>query len=475
MSSLYPANPVVLVDDEKNSLEVHKFALESAGISNVVKCSDSREVMSLVMKEDCEVMVLDLLMPHVSGDKLLKSITADFPDIPVIMTTAVYDLDMAVQCMKQNAFDYIIKPVEASRFVSAVKRAVELRELRRENDSLKACLFSKELKNPDVFEAIVTCNQKMISIFQYVEAIAKTPYPILITGETGVGKELLPRAAHELSGRTGELVAVNVAGLDDNVFSDTLFGHKKGAFTGADEERRGLIEKASGGTLLLDEIGDLGKKTQVKLLRLLEGGQYYPLGSDVMKLSDARIIVSTNRDLAKLVEQGDFRQDLYHRLSVHKINIPPLRDRADDLPFLINHFIDEAANTLGKEKPKAPVALVSFLSTYHFPGNVRELQRMVMEAVSMHTSGELSMEHFLKAVSVDDLNYGKWNAVELAHLEKGEERGCFSGLFGGRFPTIKEVEHALIQEAMARTNKNQSLAAQLLGLSRSTLSKRLKA
>ena len=338
----FPALPVLLVDDEAQFLFSASLSLNSEGIDNVIQCQDSREVMSILSEEDFSVVVLDMLMPHLSGWDLLPTIVRDFPDIPVIIITAVNEVKTAVDCMKEGTFDYLVKPVDKVRLVTTVQRAIEVRELRDENTRLKDYLLSDKLEQPDVFSEIITQNPVMRSIFQYIEAIAANPLPVLITGETGVGKELVAKALHRLSGRTGDLVTVNVAGLDDHLFADTLFGHKKGAFTGADTARDGLVEQASGGTLFLDEIGDLSVESQVKLLRLLQEGKYYPLGEDVPKLTDARIIVATNRDIDSLMKAETFRRDLYYRLQTHHIHVPPLRDRRDDLPLLVEHFLDKA-------------------------------------------------------------------------------------------------------------------------------------
>jgi DNA-binding NtrC family response regulator len=278
--------------------------------------------------------------------------------------------------------------------VSATRRAVEIRELQRENQLLKTHMLSNKLNSPEAFSEIVTNSAAMRSIFQYVEAIAASPRPVSITGETGVGKELIARAVHRLSQRDGAFVPVNVAGLDDTVFADTLFGHKKGAFTDAREARNGLVEKASGGTLFLDEIGDLNTTAQVKLLRLLQEGEYFPLGSDMAKRSDARMVVATNQDLDVLQSSGKFRKDLYYRLCDHQIQIPPLRDRREDLAVLAEHFLEKASKTLKRKKPTPPEELITLLSTYHFPGNVRELESMVFDAVSSHKSGKLSLDIF---------------------------------------------------------------------------------
>ncbi|MDH3358853.1 MAG: sigma-54 dependent transcriptional regulator, partial [Desulfobacteraceae bacterium] len=340
--SVYPEFPVILVDDEEQALDSFEIALRSANMNHFVRVQDSRDVMPTLSGREVEVMLLDLRMPHVSGEELLLKVNSDFPEIPVIIITGANDVETAVKCMKHGAFDYMVKPVEKSRLVSGVRRALELRELQKENRLLKAHVLFDKLQHPEAFSEIVTNSAGMRSIFQYVEAISKSPRPVLITGETGVGKELVAKAVHALSHREGDFIPVNVAGLDDNIFSDTLFGHKKGAFTGAEQARSGLIEQASGGTLFLDEIGDLSAPSQVKLLRLLQDGDFFPLGSDVAKGSNARIIVATNQDLDRLKSSGRFRKDLYYRLCDHHIHVPPLRERLEDLTILVEHFLEKA-------------------------------------------------------------------------------------------------------------------------------------
>ena len=246
----------------------------------------------------------------------------------------------------------------------------------------------------DEFSDIVTADKKIRSIFRYMNAIKKSPEPVLVTGETGVGKDLIARAVHKVSKLDGEFVAVNVAGLDDHMFTDTLFGHLRGAFTGADKKRAGLIEKAKGGTLFLDEIGDLSHASQVKLLELLQSGTYYPIGSDSQKTSDARIVVATNRDLYEMQSKGEFRKDLYYRLSVHHIDIPPLRKRTDDIPVLFEHFLEMAATAQSMRKPTYVADLIPALKKHSFPGNVRELRAMVFNAVSSAGGNVLSAASF---------------------------------------------------------------------------------
>jgi len=372
-----------------------------------------------------------------------------------------------VTAMKEGARDYFVKPVDSTTLVNGIRRAMELSEIRRENTLLKRHLLSPRLLHPEAFAEIITGNREMLALFQYVEAVAGTQQPILITGETGVGKELLARAIHRLSGRQGEFVPVNIAGLDDNLFSDTLFGHLKGAFTGATEPRRGLIEQAADGTLFLDEIGELSPASQVKLLRLLQEREYFPLGADVPKYTNARIVVATNRRLDDLRDSASFRDDLFYRLRTHHVAIPPLRERLDDLPLLVAHFVKRAAASLGKRVPPVPRELFVLLRNYPFPGNVRELEGMVYNAVSVHTTGMLSLKTFEKIIGP---SAGRTNAKRL----RAEDRALWLPPSMYPLPTIDEARQMLIEEALHRTDGNHTLAAKLLGITRQTLHRHLK-
>jgi DNA-binding NtrC family response regulator len=467
MTSLYPQLPVLMVDDEVQALNSFELVLRSASVNHILRCQDSRQVMAIFSGQEIEVMMLDLSMPHVSGEELLLSATKDYPEVPVIVITGSNDVDTAVACMKTGAFDYMVKPVEKSRLISGVKRAIELRELQRENKLLRAHVLSDTVEHPEAFSEMITSSPIMRSIFQYIESISMSPQPILVTGETGVGKELVAKSIHTLSQRKGAFVPVNVAGLDDNIFADTLFGHRKGAFTGADQARSGLVEQASGGTLFLDEIGDLSPASQVKLLRLLQDGEYFPLGSDVGNRSDARVVVATNQDVQALQESGKFRKDLYYRLCCHQIHIPPLHERREDLPILLDHFLGKASETLGKKKPTPPKELLTLLSTYRFPGNIRELQSVILDAVSYHKSGKLSMDVFKSYIRKKQPPPD----CDPKFLVPGENvLVCFSE----RLPTLRQTEQLLISEAMKRASGNQAIAAQLLGITRQALNKRLK-
>jgi len=467
---LHPLHPILIVDDEAAILLAIDTALQMAGINNTQTCQDSRQVMDLLAKQPVEVVLLDLTMPHVDGRELLDHVNREFPETPVIIVTGAMDVETAVRCMKSGAFDYVIKPVEVDRLMTAVHRAMAFRELKRENYALKQHILSDTLQKPEAFISIVTHNKKMLSIFQYIESIAQTSQPVMIRGETGVGKELIAGTLHELSGLQGSFVAVNVAGLDDNVFSDTLFGHVKGAYTSADRNRRGMIEQAAGGTLFLDEIGDLSSASQGKLLRLLQEGEYFPLGEDDPKRTDARIVASTNVDLWELQKAGQFRKDLNYRLRTHRIYIPPLRERIDDIPLLVDHFLNDAARELNKKTPAFPDELFTLLRAYPFPGNVRELQTLVFDAVSRHRGGILSLNVFKSHIQ-------RYQSREGSQLEKpvsstGGDLGLIT--FSTKLPTIKQAAQLLVAEAMKRANGNQSVAAGLLGITQQALSKRLK-
>jgi DNA-binding NtrC family response regulator len=465
--STYPHFPVMMVDDEAQAINSFEMTLRSASMNNFIRCHDSRDVMPLLASQEIEVILLDLRMPNISGEELLPMITGDSPEIPVVVITGSNDVDTAVKCMQHGAFDYMLKPVEKSRLIGGVKRAVELRELQRENQLLKAHVLSDQLEKPEAFSEIITVSTSMRSIFQYVEAIANSPRPVLITGETGVGKELVAKAVHTLSSREGDFLPVNVAGLDEHVFADTLFGHSKGAFTDARKARSGLIERAAGGTLFLDEIGDLSTTSQVKLLRLLQEGEFFPLGSDVAKRADARIVVATNQDLDALQSSRQFRKDLYYRLCGHQIHLPPLRRRREDLAVLVDHFLEKASKTLDKKKPTPPVELVTLLSTYHFPGNIRELESVIFDAVSNHTTGKLSMDLFKTHIT-------KKHPIPPADAAEPPHETSTIVSFSHQLPTLKQIEQLLIDEALKRSNGNQSIAALSLGISRQALNKRLK-
>lgn len=468
MNSLISSQlPILFIDDDPIVLQIQVTALESEGITNVLTLTDSRKTVQFLEETPVSIILLDLMMPHVSGLDLLPVLVRDFPHIPVIVMTSSDDIDTALRCIKAGAIDYLTKPVETERLLLSVDNALRVSVLSQENRKLREYLLYDCLDHPAAFDAIITSSKKMRAIFKYIEIVAKSDNPILITGETGVGKELIAKAIGTLSGRKGAFVTVNAAGLDDNMFSDTLFGHKKGSFTGADQPRDGLICTAAGGILFLDEIGDLNENSQIKLLRLIQEQEFYPVGSDVLKKTDARIIVATNHDLSKLIDSNKFRKDLYYRLCAHHIQIPPLRERREDIPILLDYFLEKYSKSLNKPKPVPSREVTALLSTYHFEGNVRELQALVSDAVARYTSGLLTLDCF---VTLADKDCTPINAELL--LPSKEVNDALYGYFG-RFPTLKEMEDYLTSSAMNLTSGNQRSAALLLGIARQTLSKRL--
>jgi len=467
MKEKSPASwPVFVVDDDPSVLHATAAVLHSAGVARIESIDDSRKLLPALERQPASTILLDLFMPHVTGNELLPEIVRLYPQLPIIVMTAAQDVETAVLSMKEGAFDYLVKPVEESRLVASVRHALEVQSLRREMGVLKHYLLSDCLQHGEAFAGIVTNSRKMRALFQYIEAVAISAEPVLISGETGAGKEMFAHALHKLSALPGPFVQVNVAGLDDTLFSDTLFGHRKGAFTGADENRAGLIAQANGGTLFLDEIGDLSMASQVKLLRLLQEHMYFPLGSDVARPSDARVVCATNHNLAQLMRQNQFRSDLFFRLSVHQVEVPPLRQHTEDLTLLLQHFLDEAAAAIRKPAPEPSNELITLLSNYHFPGNVRELRAMVFNAMALHRGGSvLAMDSFRQAIQRQQQLRADYPVAEAS-----------DGLpivIPGRFPTLDEVEEAMVAEALRRAKGNQGVAATLLGLSRPALNRRL--
>ncbi|MDP3480427.1 MAG: sigma-54 dependent transcriptional regulator [Desulfoprunum sp.] len=461
----YPTDPILVIDDEEAILLSVDTILQLAGLNNVLTCSDSRQVMAIVKQRNPSLILLDLNMPQINGETILEQLTSQYPHIPIIIITGRIDAQTAVNCMKSGAFDYIVKPVDENRLIASVKKSLQYSELHLENQVLKEQLREGSLKHPEVFDDIITNSPKMMLLFSYIESVATTSQPVLIRGETGTGKELIARAIHTLSGNPGEFIAVNVAGLDDNVFSDTLFGHVKGAFTGAESGRSGLIERAADGTLFLDEIGDLSHSSQIKLLRLLQEKEYMPLGQDANRISRARIIASTHVDLWELQQKELFRKDLHYRLRTHRIVLPPLRERKEDIGLLVEYFVHNASKSLEKAKPRLPQELFPLLESYHYPGNIRELQAMVFDALVQNKNGILPLTVFRNHISRAGEAEGKLQQTDM-------KNGVVVG-FATPFPTIKQATRMLIEEALHRAGNNQTTAATMLGITQQALSKRM--
>jgi len=481
---------VLVVDDTPQNLELLSELMTRDGYEVRPARSGGMALMS-AQPIPPDLILLDVMMPAMDGYEVCSRLKADerTRDVPVIFISALEESVDRVRAFEIGGVDFINKPFQAEEVLARVKTHLTLRrtqvrlenqkaqlereiaerkkteeELTKVHDSL-AGFLERKLRHPEVFKGIVSQSEKMRLVFQYIEALACSSEPVLIIGESGVGKELIAKAIHDVSQPKGPWVPVNSAGLDDNVFADTLFGHVKGAFTGADRSRAGMIEKAAGGTLFLDEIGDLSPLSQVKLLRLLQEKEYMPLGSDRTMEVTARIVVATNVNLEQKQKNGEFRKDLFYRLSTHQIEIPPLRERPEDIGGLLDHFLTEAAREMKKNKPTPPAELELLLANYPFPGNVRELRAMVFNAVSVHGGKKLSMDLFKRAMGLleKERNANQNELLEQPLLT-----------FHDRLPTLKAAADLLVIEAINRTKGNQSMAARLLGVTQPALSSRLK-
>lgn len=466
------AGRILCLDDDAAVLARLGRTLKFEGYAELGLFERPDELWAALEGEPALAVILDLAMPEADGYEILGELRARYPELPVIVATALDDTESAVRCMRAGAFDFVPKTAETARLIASLEHAAQINSLRRYGAALRESMLAPERALPACFAPIVTRDPRMVALFRYIEAIASSDKAILVGGESGTGKELFAAAIHGASGRAGRLVTVNIAGLDDTMFSDTLFGHKKGAFTGADADRPGLIEQAAGGTLFLDEIGDLSQQSQVKLLRLIEQRLYYPLGADLTRSSDALIVAATNRDLGQAAAQGSFRRDLYYRLSTHCVAIPPLRERYGDLPLLVAHFASKAAEKFKKSPPAVPNELYDLLRTYDFPGNVRELESLVYDAVGRSASRVLPLASFKERI------------LPVAPRDKAAAKASREGSDGGSgldellaampvLPGLKAMNEALVQEAMRRSGGNQGIAAGLLGLSRTALNRRL--
>lgn len=466
----YPDRPVVIVDDEPHILTGFSVELKYNGIRNILTCSDPESVMPLLDTTPVSMVFLDLMMPGLSGRDLLDRIRQSHPDIPVVVVTASNDLETAVDCMKQGAHDFLAKPLEPGRLASVCRHTLEYLDMKQEIGRLRKTLINPESDDHPAFKEIITNTPEMKAIFRYLSCVATTSQPLFVTGETGTGKDLVAQAVHTLSNRKAPLVKINTAGLDDTMFADTLFGHVRGAFTGAETPRAGLVERAGTGTLFLDEIGDLSPLSQVKLLGLIQDREYMRIGEDTVRFSGARIIAATNRKISDLKNPEKFRQDLFFRLMTHHVHLPPLRERTDDILPLTRHFIHKAAQDIGVDPPEIGSDAMGLLYRYRFPGNIRELEGMIFDAVSTCRDKALSPEVFQRHMDQTALEISPGTGPASAKTRGTEsDFSLFTTL-----PTLKYASELLIQEALKRADGNQSEAARILGISRQALNKRLK-
>ncbi|WP_045211128.1 sigma-54-dependent transcriptional regulator [Desulfonatronovibrio magnus] len=454
---------IYILDDEKSLLDSLFITLRSHGFEDIHVFNHGQDILNLLPGLQCRILLLDLFMPEVSGEEILEQISRQCPEVQVIVITGVNETDTAVRCMKKGAFDYLTKPVDSHRLTTTVRRALHHSVIVRQNLLLKNKLLTGDLENPDHFADIITSDSKMKSLFSYIEVIAPASDPVLITGETGTGKDLMARALHKASNRTGSFISLNAAGLDDNVFADTLFGHIRGAFTDAKESRKGLVEQAGGGTLFLDEIGDLPPPSQVKLLNLIQDKSYYPLGSDNPKKAMARIVAATNKELEDSVKKGDFRDDLFYRINTYHIHLPPLRNRKSDILFLAKFFHQAACQDLKISMDPLSPTLLELLKAYDYPGNIRELRSMIFGA--MARGGLESLENSLSHLR-------KKNFKCSTPAQESSSNSDWD--YPDPLPSIEQATIKLVKQAMIRSEGNQSQAARMLGISRQALNQRLK-
>jgi len=455
---------ILVVEDEKYVRDSLTAYLDDIGFT-VLVAENGQEGLELFRSRQPDIVMTDLRMPVMDGFALVETIAAESEFTPIVVVSGVGAVDEAVRAMRLGGWDYLSKPImNFEELQITLESCLERARIKQELERLRRHLSDGTLEDESAFGSIITISPRMRAIFLYLESVAPSRQPVLIAGETGTGKELVARAVHALSGLRGPFVAINLAGVDDALFSDTLFGHQRGAYTGADRAREGLIRQAAGGTLFLDEIGDLSSGSQVKLLRLLQEGEYLPLGADKVQRSDARIVAATHADLKCSMEQGTFRPDLYYRLCSHRVELPSLRDRTEDLPLLTAHFLEKSAALLGKPTPAAPAELNSYLAAYRFPGNIRELESILHDAVARSASRILPLESIVTAIG---------SGLRLPPAPAPIASRCPVCPFAEKFPTLKGAEDLLISEALRLADNNQRLAAAYLGITRQALNKRL--
>jgi len=454
--------PILVVEDEEMLRLTLGDHLRDQGFE-VLEAACGEEALAQFREHRPVLVTLDLRMSPMDGQEVLARIREADPDTPVIIISGQGQMSDVILALRGGAFDYLEKPITDMAILNhAVERALERSALKRDNAMLSRSFLAEGPERPEDFSGILTASTRMRDIFRYSEAIAQSGEPVLITGETGVGKELLAHALHRSSQRPGPLVAVNAAGLDEQAFSDTLFGHVRGAFTGADKPREGFMEKAAGGTLFLDEVGDLSPQAQLRLLRVLQEREYHPLGSDVSRPLRARILAATNKSVDELRASPNFRADFFYRLVTHSVSLPPLRERREDILPLLRHFLGQAAVAMRRPVPDCSPKLLDLLHTYPFPGNVRELKALAYDALGRLRSALLGPEAF------PCLCGGGQESADVALPALNP----FADL--PALPTLRCATEALISEAMRRAGGVQKSAAFILGITPQSLCERLK-
>ncbi|MDA8123889.1 MAG: sigma-54 dependent transcriptional regulator [Deltaproteobacteria bacterium] len=448
---------ILVVEDGQSQREMLRDFLRKEG-HTVSEAENGERAIEQVRSGHYDLILLDYRMPGMDGMQVLRAVKGINPEIDVVIVTAEGTIDMAVEAMKDGAFDYITKPVEFDELLLLVDRVAERRTLLKENEILRGVfrggLFGEKGVTTD---RIVYRSEKMSALINMAGRVAASRATVLIQGESGTGKELLARLIHQLSPRAARrIIAVNCGALHENLLESELFGHEKGAFTGATARRIGRFEEADGGTLFLDEIGELSQQVQVKLLRFLQEHEFQRLGGNQTLQSDVRVISATNRDLEQRVKEGAFREDLFYRLNVVTIAIPPLRERKEDIPALIEHFLKRYSEENGKEIKGLSSEAQDVLLKYDYPGNVRELENIIERAVVIARE---------EMIFTEDLPFHE--PADAATETRKTEDGLLRG-------SIEELEKKLIAEAMEKAGDHQTRAAEALGISERMLRYKLK-
>jgi two-component system response regulator PilR (NtrC family) len=441
---------ILVVDDELSMRELLEYMLDKKGY-RVVCAANGKEALSKIKKEHYDLLLCDIRLGDMTGLEVLKASKKINPHVTVIMISAFATTETAVEAMNQGAFDYVPKPFENQELLQTIANALERKTLEKDKRAI-----DNELKESVHFGKIVGNSPRMLHIYEMIRQVAKTKSSVLITGESGTGKELIAKAIHEQSDRKDQpFVTINCGGIPETLLESEFFGHRKGAFTGASAEKQGLMEIAHTGTLFLDEVAELSIPMQVKLLRAVQERVFRPVGGTKDMSVDIRIISATNKKLEDEVIAGDFREDLFYRLNVIEVKIPPLRERKSDLLPLAQHFLEKYSTELGKQVTKFSSYAIDLLKKYDFPGNIRELENLIERSVALSNTNILLPDSLAMSIHkkrwIEGIRNRRFDLDEVSH--------------GVSLDTIlEEIERAYIEKAMECTDGNKNKAADLLGL-----------